>query len=330
MIEVEKKWVLGIESTANVFGVGLCTINGENIIDFKSEYKPKNGGILPRAAAEHHAKNASTVLEKALKKVKVSDIVAIAFSMGPGLGPSLRIGATIARALASYLEIPLYPVHHGVGHIEIGKHLTNAKDPLVVVVSGGHTMITALEEHHYRIYGETLDITIGNLFDMFMREAGYTSPAGHILEELAQRTNKFKELPYTVKGPDLSFSGLLTAVKRRLKKGAELDVLCNSLQETAFSMLVEATERILVHTEEESLLLVGGVANNMRLREMLSIVAREHKTKCYKIEKWNSDNAAQIAYVGSLRYTYDDPISLKKSFVRPSWRLNEVKIPWEN
>lgn len=326
---MSKNWIVGIESTADVFAIGLSKTNGERILDFRSKYETKGGGILPREAAEHHAKVASKMLEKALNTIEISDLQGIAIAIGPGLGPCLRLGTTIARSLASYLDLPLYLVHHAVGHIEIGKHYTGIKDPLIVLVSGGHTLLTALESQRYRIYGETLDITLGNLFDMFMREAGYSSPAGHLLEKRAKKTGKFIELPYTVKGPDLSYSGLLTATKRKLKEGADLNVLCNSLQEVAFSMLAEVTERTLVHTRKKELLVVGGVANNSRLREMLETVAKEHEASFHWIKKWNSDNGAQIAYVGSLRHRHGSRTPIKESVVRPSWRLDEVKIPWE-
>lgn len=323
-----KKWILGIESTADVFSLGLCTTNGEEILNFSSKYEPETGGIRPREAAEHHAKVAPSLLGQALKSKGSSPLVGIAFSMGPGLGPSLRVGATVARSLASYLNIPLYPTHHAVAHIEIGKHLAKAEEPLTVLVSGGHTMVTALEKGRYRVYGETLDIALGNLLDMFGREVGYSTPAGPKIEEVAKNTDKFLELPYTVKGPDLSFSGLLTATKRALKSGEDLETLCNSLQEVAFSMLTEVTERILVHTGKKELLVVGGVARNARLRQMLQQIAKEHNAEFSWIKKWNSDNGAQIAFTGHLRYQYGKNIKIEESFVRPTWRLDEVEIPW--
>lgn len=311
-----------------MFALGLCTTNGKEILNFSSKYEPKKGGIRPREASEHHAKVAPRLLEKALKSKDKLPLAGIAFSMGPGLGPSLRVGATVARSIASYLEIPIYPVHHAVAHIEIGKYLSKADEPLTVLVSGGHTMLTALEKGRYRVYGETLDIALGNLLDMFGREAGYSTPAGPKIEKLAKKTDKFVELPYTVKGPDLSFSGLLTATKRALKNGEDLKTLCNSLQEVAFSMLTEVTERILVHTGKKELLAVGGVARNARLRQMLQQIAKEHNAEFYWIKKWNSDNGAQIAYVGHLLHQYGEKIKIEESFVRPTWRLDEVEIPW--
>ncbi len=172
----------------------------------------------------------------------------IAFSQGPGLGPCLRTGATAARALASYLNLPLVGVNHCVAHIEIGKLTTGARDPVTLYVSGGNTIVSAYEANRYRVFGETLDIAVGNCLDVFVREAGLKAEGGkapgRIVEELAARGKKFTSLPYTVKGMDLSFSGLLTAAVSLLReKKFGLEDVCFSFQETAFSMLTEVTER---------------------------------------------------------------------------------------
>ncbi|MCK4668862.1 UGMP family protein, partial [Candidatus Bathyarchaeota archaeon] len=113
-----KSYCLGIESTADDFSVGISTFNGEITANVISGYVPTKGGIHPREAARHHSEVASKILEKAFKKagIKPRDLSIIAFSQGPGLGPCLRTGATVARALASYLDIPLVGVNHCVAH----------------------------------------------------------------------------------------------------------------------------------------------------------------------------------------------------------------------
>ena len=332
------KLVIGIESTAHTFGVGLASIDGKIIEDFSDQYKPEKGGIHPREASEHHVKVADILIAKAFERVKElnGEIVAIGFSRGPGLGPCLRIGATVARALAYYLNVPLYGVHHGIAHIEIGKKLTGGKDPLTILVSGGHTMIVALQGSRYRIFGETLDISLGNLIDMFMREAGYPSPAGPLCEKFASETDEFIELPYIVKGTDLSYSGLFTmAVKkykelisRGVEKNKAIRILCRSLQEIAFSMLVEVSERALAHTKKKEIMIVGGVSANKRLQNMLRYIANEHGAKLLIPNKWHGDNGAMIAWTTVLHYKYDKPLEIEKSGVIPLWRLDEVYIPW--
>jgi glycoprotease/Kae1 family metallohydrolase len=169
-----KHYCLGVESTADDFSVGISTFKGDILANVKSAYVPAEGGIHPREAARHHADVADKVLEEAFAKsgTKPSEVSIVAFSQGPGLGPCLRTGATIARALASFLEIPLVGVNHCVAHIEIGKLKTGAEDPITLYVSGGNTIVAAFDSGRYRVFGETLDIALGNCLDAFARETG--------------------------------------------------------------------------------------------------------------------------------------------------------------
>ena len=329
-------YCLGIESTADDFSVGIATFKGEILANVISAYISPEGGIHPREAAQHHAEVANKVLEEALSKaqVKPKEISVIAFSQGPGLGPCLRTGATVARALASYLEIPLVGVNHCVAHIEIGKLKTGAKDPVTLYVSGGNTIVAAFDSGRYRVFGETLDIALGNCLDVFAREAGLRQkvgePFGAIVEKLARKGKKLISLPYSVKGMDMSFSGLLTAAINRLKKGEDrLEDLCYSLQETVFSMVVEVTERALAHTEKKEVLLTGGVAANKRLQEMVRSIAEEHDAMfCAVPSEFAIDNGAMIAWTGVLAFTHGVETPVDESFVKLRWRLDEVEVPW--
>jgi glycoprotease/Kae1 family metallohydrolase len=251
-------YCLGVESTADDFGVGISTFNGEILANISNAYIPEEGGIHPREAARHHAEVADKVLDEALSKagIKPKDLAIISFSQGPGLGPCLRTGATVARVLSSYLDVPLVGVNHSVAHIEIGKLKTGARDPVTLYVSGGNTIVAAFDSGRYRVFGETLDIALGNCLDVFAREAGLRHkkgmPLGAALEQLAANGEKLVSLPYTVKGMDMSLSGLLTAATSLLHKGeCKLEDLCYSLQENAFSMVTEVTERALAHTEKK-------------------------------------------------------------------------------
>ncbi len=329
-------YCLGIESTADDFGIGISTFKGEILANNSDPYIPETGGIHPREAARHHAQVASRVIEKALDTagIKPKDLKLIAFSQGPGLGPSLRTGATIARALASYLDIPLIGVNHSVAHIEIGKLKTGARDPVTLYVSGGNTIVSAFDSGRYRIFGETLDIALGNCLDVFAREAGLRHkkgiPLGAALEKLALRGKTLIPLPYVVKGMDISLSGLLTASSTALSKGEQrLEDLCYSLQEHAFSMVTEVTERALAHTEKEEVLLTGGVAANKRLQSMLKIIAEEHEA-CFNTVpiEYATDNGAMIAYIGTLAYAHGLTTQIDESQVKLRWRIEEVNIPW--
>ena len=328
-------YCVGIESTADGFGVGILSFDGRVLANVISSYVPEEGGIHPREAARHHARVAGRVLTEAFQRagIKPQDIRVVAFSQGPGLGPCLRTGATAARALASYLQAPLVGVNHCVAHIEIGKLITRARDPVTLYVSGGNTIVSAFEAGRYRVFGETLDIAVGNCLDVFAREAGLgqkEEALGAMVEQLASRGQVFVPLPYTVKGMDLSFSGLLTAALQVLHEGKlRLEDLCLSLQEVAFSMLTEVTERALAHTEKLEVLLTGGVAANKRLQSMLSVIAEEHDARfCVVPKEYALDNGAMIAWTGILAYQHNITVPIEKSFVKLRWRLDEVYAPW--
>jgi len=334
--KASESYCLGIESTADDFSVGISTFDGEILANIISAYMPEEGGIHPREAARHHAEVASKVLEEAFTKsgIKPQNLSVITFSQGPGLGPCLRTGATVARALASYLKVPLVGVNHCIAHIEIGKLKTGAKDPITLYVSGGNTIVAAFDSGRYRVFGETLDIALGNCLDVFAREAGLHQregmPFGAIVEKLAVKGKKLISLPYTVKGMDTSFSGLLTAAVNLIKKGEyKLEDLCYSLQETAFSMVTEVTERALAHTEKKEVLLTGGVAANKKLQSMVEAIAEEHDAEfCVVPSQFAIDNGAMIAWTGVLSYKCGLVTPIEKSFVKLRWRLEEVEVPW--
>jgi len=326
--------VLGIESTAHTFAVGIIDDKINILADIRAVYKPQNTlGIEPHDAAEHHSVEGPIVLKKALEKASLSitDIDLICYSMGPGLGPALRIGATIARALAYMYNKPLYPVHHAIGHIELAKTLLNLKKPLVVLVSGGHTAITAYNLGRWRVYGETLDITLGNLFDMFARKLNIPFPGGPKIEEIALNGKKFIEMPYNIKGNNVQYSGLLTYANKLLNKGFNKEDIVYSLQETAFSMLIEASERALIQLDADSVVLTGGVASNDRLYEMTKEMAAKHGLNAYRSpKKYNPDNGVQIAIVGLKMWLSNyKPIDIRDAIIRQRWRLDEVEVLWK-
>ncbi len=331
-----QRFCLGIEATADDFSVGILDFEGKVLANTIDAFIPETGGIHPREAARHHTRVAGEVVSKSFQKagVKPREVAIVAFSQGPGLGPCLRTGATAARALASYLSVPLVGVNHCVAHIEIGKLATSAQDPATLYVSGGNTIVSAFDAGRYRVFGETLDIAVGNCLDVFARESELRQqegmPLGAMVEKFAEGGEMLVDLPYSVKGMDLSFSGLLTAAVRLLKgKKHRFEDLCYSLQEVAFSMLAEVTERALAHTEKQEVLLTGGVGANKRLQTMLQIVAEEHDSRfCVVPKQYALDNGAMIAWTGILAYKHGITTPIEKSFVRLKWRLEEVDAPW--
>ncbi len=334
--------ILGIESTSHTFGVGIVEYYEDRVrilANEKDTYTPVKGGIHPREAALHHVNTAPKILNNALRKagITIGDITGIAVSLGPGLGPCLRVGASLARFLASYYDKPLIPVNHAVAHVEIGKYLYNFTDPLVIYVSGGNTLIAVQRLKRYRILGETLDIPLGNLLDTFAREIGIAPPyvvkGKHAVDICAEKGSGFIPLPYTIKGSDLSFSGLLTAALKIAEKHKsdpdKLGDLCLSLRETAFNMLVEVSERALVLTGKREVLLVGGVAANKFLSEKLSIMAKLHDAiYAGTPPEYSGDNGAMIAYTGLLAYLHGITIDPEKAVIKQRWRIDEVDLPW--
>ncbi len=327
--------VLGIESTAHTFGVGIASTRSPYILsNVKDTYRPKQGGIHPREAAEHHMKVAPEVVATALRQagLSINDVDAVAVALGPGLGPALRVGATIARGLAAYYGKPLVPVNHALAHIEIGRLSTCFQDPLVLYVSGGNTTVTAFAKNRYRVFGETLDIALGNLLDTFAREAGIAPPyireGLHVVDYYARTASRIVDLPYVVKGQDVSFSGLLTAALRALKKHSLEDV-CLSLREIAYGSVVEVAERGLTHTRKDSVIVVGGVAASPVLREKVKIMASYHEAKAgWPPPSLAGDNGAMIAWTGLLNYLAGITIDIEESVVKQRWRLDDTPAPW--
>ena len=324
----EERLVLGIESTAHTLGFGIVSTTGKILANVNYVYKPKEGGIHPREAAQHHSLHAARGVIEVFKKAGIDPkrIDGVAFSAGPGMGPCLRVGATIARAIALKLQKPLLGVNHGVAHIEIGRLSTGCRDPVVLYVAGGNTLITGYIDGRYRIFGETLDIAAGNCLDVFGIKAGIgPMPAP---EEHARRGEKFHPLPYRVKGMDVSFSGLLTAALKMLGK-IRLEDLCLSITETVYSMLTETLERALAYTEKREILLVGGLARSMRLREMIEEMARLHGAKVYAVPpEYAGDNGAMIAWTGVLQLLAGQELRVEESRVRPRFRIDEAEAPW--
>ncbi len=334
----EEVVVLGIESTAHTIGVGIASSKPPYILsNAKKVYVPEKGGIHPREASRFMAEHVGEVLREALEQagVSIKDVDAIAVALGPGLGPCLRIGATVARALAVKYEKPLVPVNHAIAHIEIGILLSGFKDPLTVYVSGGNTCITAFVKGRYRVFGETLDIPLGNLRDVFARETGLAPPyvknGVHVVDicALSSRNKRLLDLPYIVKGQDVSYSGLLTAALRMVEKGENLEDVCYSLVEISFSMITEVAERGLAHTRKKELILTGGVAASDLLAEKMEAMAKSHDVRFYRVPlKYAGDNGAMIAWTGLLAYTHGVTINPEEAFINQRWRVDEVEVPW--
>lgn len=314
----------------NTFGVGIVDENCKILANEKDSHTTAEGGLIPRELAEHHLKIAKPVIESALEKAKIKtdDVGLVAFSQGPGMGPALKVGATAARALSLLHNKALLGVNHCVAHIEIGKKLCKVEDPLVVYVSGANTQIIGYESGRYRVYGETLDTGIGNLLDSFGRNLGLGFPAGPKIDEMYFKGKNYIELPYSVKGMDLIFSGLLTAAEKKIGKVNKID-LSYSLMHTAFAMLTEVSERALAHTEKRGLLLTGGVAASRALQKMLGEMCKGRECKFYVTPREVAvDCGPMISWLGILMYKSGVQMSLKDTKINQRFRTDQVEVGW--
>ncbi|WYZ38968.1 hypothetical protein EsH8_III_000882 [Colletotrichum jinshuiense] len=340
---------LGCEGSANKLGIGVMLHNGAEstiLSNIRHTFvSPPGTGFLPKDTAKHHRSFFVQLARRALREanVSVSEVDCVCFTKGPGMGAPLTSVAVAARTLSLLWDKPLVGVNHCVGHIEMGRTITGAQNPVVLYVSGGNSQVIAYAEQRYRIFGETLDIAVGNCLDRFARtlEISNDPAPGYNIEQLAKKGTRLLELPYAVKGMDCSFSGILASadilagqMKAAQAKGEETFTpadLCFSLQETVFAMLVEITERAMAHVGSNQVLIVGGVGCNERLQEMMGGMAKERGGSVFATdERFCIDNGIMIAHAGLLAYETGFRTSLEDSSCTQRFRTDEVHIKWRD
>ncbi len=322
--------ILGIECTAHTFGVAVVN-KGKVLANVRDMYSTEKGGIIPVESAKHHRDVSSSLYEGVLAKANIDEkkITAIAISNAPGLYPCLLAGMEFAQSLAKKLDVKIIPVNHCIAHLEIGQSI-GAKDPVLLYASGANTQIIAYAGGKYRIFGETLDIGVGNFIDKFARHLGLGFPGGPKIEQLA-KNGKYIELPYSIKGMDVSFSGMQTKLQQLYDKGFSKEDLAFSLQETAFAMLVEAAERAIAHTGKKELVMGGGVGCNSRFQEMCKIMCEERGAKFFcPAREFLVDNAGMIAFTGELMFSKDKSVALPfdKVEIKSRERTDQVGVTW--
>ncbi|MCI4341923.1 MAG: bifunctional N(6)-L-threonylcarbamoyladenine synthase/serine/threonine protein kinase [Thermoplasmata archaeon] len=323
--------LLGIESTAHTASVGVVD-ESTRVLGLSSDmYRPPTGGIHPREAANHHVESLPGLVRAAMEEagVRPNEVSAVAFAQGPGLGPCLRAGATVARTLALLWGRPLVPVNHCVAHIEIARALSGLEDPMLLYASGGNTQVIVYGAGRYRVLGETLDIGVGNFLDKLWIALGGSFPGGPAIEAEALRGTQLLTLPYAVHGMDVTFSGMLTAALALHRAGASRADLAYSVEVTAYSMLTEITERALAHRHRAEVVLGGGVACNERLRGMVrSMVEARGGVYFAPPRKLCVDNGAMIAWTGLLAHRAGVSIEVERSAVNPRQRTDQVPADW--
>ena len=230
----------------------------------------------------------------------------------------------------------------------MGREITLAQNPVVLYVSGGNTQVIAYASQRYRIFGEALDIAVGNCLDRFARTLKISNdPApGYNIEQMAKKGRHLLDLPYAVKGMDCSFSGILASIDMLAEKLEQdptgwkddetgevitREDLCFSLQETVFAMLVENTERAMAHVGSSQVLIVGGVGSNERLQEMMGMMAKDRGGSVFATdERFCIDNGIMIAHAGLLAFRTGFTTPLDESTCTQRFRTDEVFVKWRN
>lgn len=304
----------------------------------KTYITPAGQGFLPRETAWHHQNHIHALVRVALNEARVDpkDIHCVCYTKGPGMGGPLRSCAVVARILSLLWKLPLIPVNHCIAHIEMGRVVTKCENPVVLYVSGGNTQVIAYSDRRYRIFGETIDIAVGNCLDRFARVLNLSNDPspGYNIELMARRGTKYVELPYIVKGMDVSFSGILTFVEKeareKLANGtATAEDLCYSLQETIFAMLVEITERAIAHVGADTVLIVGGVGCNLRLQQMMGVMAQERGASlCAMDNRYCIDNGAMIAQAGIFAFQMGAKYDISDCTCTQRFRTDGMEILW--
>jgi len=336
---------LGIEGSANKVGVGIVVYEpGSGGYAIRGNPRetyvtPAGSGFRPKDTARHHASKIVGLVARCLGDAGLApaDVDCVCYTRGPGMGGPLRAYAVCARTLAALWAVPLVPVNHCVAHIEMGRVATACSDPVVLYVSGGNTQVLAFAGTRYVIVGETIDVAVGNCLDRFARAVGLPNDPspGFNIEQAAKGGSVFVDLPYVVKGMDVSFSGLLTRVEglaRGLgRAGCAYTAadLCYSLQETVFAALVEVTERALAHAGKRAVLLVGGVGCNRRLQAMMASMAADRGAACCGMDaSYCIDNGAMIAQAGILAFQHGLRADLADCDCTQRFRTDEVEAIW--
>lgn len=337
--------ILGIETSADETSVSIVE-NGtkilSNVVSSSMELHDRTGGIIPEIAAREQVKLILPVLDASLQDAhvsSVSQIDAIAVTIGPGLIGSLLVGVETAKTLSYLYDKPLIPINHIFAHI-YANWLNKDKEPefpaLALVVSGGHTELFLLTSHtEWKWIGGTVDDAAGEAFDKTSRLMGFGYPGGPIIASHAKEWNHLKEnnhihLPRPMIGSkdlNFSFSGLKTAVMREVKKLQDADQfntravqeLSYELQETITDVLVKKTIAASKEHSVYSVLLGGGVSANQRLKEKLTKAFQETSVRVFIPEpKLCTDNGASIA---CMAYYHNTPVSWRDVQARPDFEV---------
>ena len=330
---------LGIETSCDETAIAIYDsekgIIGESVfsqIKMHAEY----GGVVPELASRDHCVKIVTVLKEALGDIDISSIDQIAYTSGPGLLGALLIGENFAQGLSAALNKPLLPINHLEGHLMSPvMEFPEIQTPYIsLLVSGGHSMIVDVKERgEYEILGQSQDDAVGEAFDKVGKLLELPYPGGPHIEKLAlQGNSKAYDFPRPMihsDNLDLSFSGLKTSVLytvrdiENLTDQVKADIAA-SFQQAVIDVLTKKIKKAVEVSGRSEVIIAGGVAANKALRAAIKDLETSLGISVfYPSLKYCGDNAAMIAFVGSLRSS--DKIEHKASYVRARWPLSELK-----
>jgi N6-L-threonylcarbamoyladenine synthase len=329
---------LGIETSCDETAIAVYDseqgIIGESVfsqIKMHAEY----GGVVPELASRDHCVKIISVLKEAIKDVDLKSIDQVAYTSGPGLLGALLIGESFAQGISSALNIPLIPINHLEGHLMSPvMEFPEITTPYIsLLVSGGHSMIVDVKDiGDYQILGQSQDDAVGEAFDKVGKLLGLPYPGGPHIEKLALKGNpKSYDFPRPMihsDNLDLSFSGLKTSVLytvrdiENITDQIKADIAA-SFQQAVIDVLTKKIKKSVELSGRSNVIIAGGVAANNALREAIKELESVLNIRVYYPSlKYCGDNAAMIAFVGSLRSS--DKIQVNGSSVRARWPLSEL------
>jgi len=342
--------ILSLETSCDESAAALVSNENERIellaneIASQIEEHSRWGGVVPEIASRRHLENLPFLIEQVFLKSKlhIKDIDAVAATVTPGLAGSLLVGSITARTIANLNQIPFLGVHHLEGHLSsIYLAKKHPKPPfLVLLVSGGHTELIKVDiEHKYKRLGRSHDDAAGEAFDKVARLLGLSYPGGPAIQKIAKYGDpkKFLFPKGRVSNPkggfypyDFSFSGLKTAVFRQIdklkseNKKLPIEDIAASFENVVAEVLVERSLRCALDQDLNSLVLVGGVAANERLRKMMLEKAAEKSINIALAPmEFCTDNAAMIGAAALLRLSSTRNQSSMELGVSARWPLEK-------
>lgn len=321
--------ILAIETSCDETAVAMLVGDGASVsvesslvrsqIDIHQAY----GGVVPEVAAREHLEMIMPMLMRTVRH-DGEGIDAIAVTYGPGLAPALRVGVEAAKTLAWAWKKPLIPVCHLEGHIYASWIGTNTPQfpVLALIVSGGHTELVLMRDHGvFERLGETLDDAAGEAFDKVAKMLGLPYPGGPAVDRLAEKGNPHAfTFPRAMLDRDdcmFSFAGVKTSVLYELRRQEErlndetfrADIAA-SFQEAVVDVLVQKTMRAAGKYQPASIVLAGGVAANVTLRNRLKDSAANIGIPVFLPDfKYSLDNAAMIGAAGYFRAQRDTAVN---------------------